>query len=378
MTENRSDRAEQALRDALETRAAAFEPMELRPHQGRRRWWVPAIATAAVVAVVGVGSAVLGGGDDAGDAPTASRTRLDATDPPDGLRTVGLGAVLVDVPATWGDDYAPGSDWCADTGDGEARWPTEPYVGMPGNGATAAILCTESEAPHPPGFPDAPSRLWAAHLSFELPQDGADDGTSTYGDWTLTRRTVGDVVVSLLTDTSTADQIAPIMGSVRESEVDASGCATTSPIQSHTEFARPEPGFDVTTVDDVDSIVVCHYAIYLTDAPGLLASRVLEGESADDVLAALQAAPEGTGPDRPSQCMPGMTGDDAIALSLVRDDEVLGQVYVFYSWCTGNGFDDGTTHRKLTREGCEPLWGDRVVISGGLPQAMGLCAPARR
>ena len=105
---------------------------------------------------------------------------------------------------------------------------------------------------------------------------------------------------------------------------------------------------------------------------GLVATTVIEGDDADAVLAAIQAAPAGGGPDKPSNCADDWPGDDAYELHLRTGDET-HVMFVFYSTCRGNGFDDGTTKRELTTEACRPLMQPPVVVWGGSSASFERC-----
>jgi hypothetical protein len=360
---------------------------------GDRRW-MPAVVAALVVAIVAgtsfaawqredggpSGSAVAddGRGSSAGDAGATDPGATDpgatdpgATDP--AFREVAWHGVAVEVPIDWSDATAPGSDWCAfDQGPGKPPFPTGPYVARDTSYAGVLSIGCLADSDAPAAFGDVPVRYWAPHVWFELTEPRSADPAATYRNWTLTSRTVDGVRVNVLADGSTSELAEKILASAVVVQTDAHGCETTSPVQA-TRFVRPEPAFDVTRLGSVDSISVCQYDRSAgTTAPGLLGSRVLEGDEASDVLAAIRAAPAGGGPDAPQHCVDDLYGDTALALRL-HDDDTPHDVYVYYDWCFGNGFDDGTTRRELTRAACLPLWGGRVQLWGGSSEPFSRC-----
>jgi hypothetical protein len=223
-------------------------------------------------------------------------------------------------------------------------------------------------------------RFWAPHLSL-LPVDEPtgpnastpSDDVVTFEGWTLSTRTIGSVDVELLTDAATTPLVAAILDSARVREIDDNGCDTSSPVQAK-EPVRP-PAFDVSSVGRISEVAVCQYLRSGDDSSGLLASRVIAGDAATDLLAAVVTAPAGGGPDRPEQCATDYFGDQAIVLRLRDGDTTKGDLYVYYDWCFRNGIDDGTTRRAITTANCAPLWGDPVVQYSGNGTTFRLCHP---
>ena len=77
------------------------------------------------------------------------------------------------------------------------------------------------------------------------------------GWWTVTQP-VGTALITVVSqDESLIDEI---LDTARVIEVDQHGCPVEDPIQG-TEFIRPDPAFDLATVQAVDSIAVCRYVI---------------------------------------------------------------------------------------------------------------------
>jgi hypothetical protein len=103
---------------------------------------------------------------------------------------------------------------------------------------------------------------------------------------------------------------------------------------------------------------VCRYAIGDTVAPsagrGLSGSR-LTGGDARAIVRAIQAAPEGTGPNEPDNCVREVAYGDEVLLLVVRDGIRAQEVVVRYSGCDGHGVDDGLTRHRLTANVLRPL-----------------------
>jgi len=70
---------------------------------------------------------------------------------------------------------------------------------------------------------------------------------------------------------------------------------------------------------------------------------------------AIQAAPEGSGPNEPENCLPEVAAGHEVLLLLVRDNVRGQEVVVRYSGCDHHGVDDGHTHRRLTADVLRPL-----------------------
>lgn len=380
MTEPNDDaRAEQALREAFAQRADEFEPSPLRPTTRRGRWWVVG-AVAASVAIAAVGIAVVVGGEAgdvnpdppavASDPPPASPSTSEASAP--ATREVSYRNLVVEVPEEWVDEPTPNGNGCG--------YPSEPFVAVQNQSQTFPLnLCLNKGQDPPSGFPRAKLAEWSPNLQLSDVRNAAEslpDGQQTYEGWTLTRRTVDLVRIEVLTDAATDQLVDPILDSARTTDRDPNGCATSSPAQAR-EFVRP-PAFDVTQVRDVTSIGVCLYDRLGVEQPGLHGSRTIKGEEAQTVLESIQAAPEGGGPDKPQNCIDDEFGSQVLVLDLAFRDALRGSVYVYFEWCFGNGFDDGTTRRALTEAACAPLWGGRVQQYGGSSEPFRVCHPAQR
>jgi hypothetical protein len=316
------------------------------------------LVAAVALAVVLLGAVLLvRGGPTGSDGGSAAGPAASA---PEGWRLTSYRDVVVAVPEEWGYDYAPGSDWCADTG-GD-RVPDGPYVDVSGSyDVVLSIGC----------FRERPARYDVTHLEFSDPETQEEGAEPERAGWSSLSRRVGAAVVTVWFDPAHEAVARQVLDSAQVADVDPNGCPATSPIQAG-HFARPQDPFRVEDVTAVDTISVCQYALTGTDVPGLLASRQLTGAAADDVLTAIQEAPLGGGPDQPQQCSGAVYGDTALVLRLASGD-VVREVYVYMESCRGNGFDDGTTRRELTAEACRPLWQLPVRLISGHSQSFARC-----
>lgn len=96
-------------------------------------------------------------------------------------RTVKLGGVSVDVPATWTTGTALGSDWCA-----YSTWPKEPFVGAESMARpTASVKCSGS----------IPGDRQVEHLEW-APAAGLKAGSVTRNGWVYTTRIVAKVALT--------------------------------------------------------------------------------------------------------------------------------------------------------------------------------------
>lgn len=384
MTDDRQqpdERAERAFRDALTQRADTLEPASISTRGRRGRRWpllVAGAAAAAVLAVVATYS-VINADDDIGgpDPGAATATTADATDAPTptdepatGLRTVGYRDLEIDVPEEWASIPTPNPNGC--------DYPETPFVATydPTQAFTLQLCGTDEKLRPPEGFPTAKLTEWSPNVQLSPTSAAAEslaDGSESYRGWTLTRNTVGAVRIEILTDASTESLVDPILASARTVETDINGCDATSSAQSN-EFVRP-PAFDLAGIEAVTSISVCQYTRGDTTTPGLTASTMLTGDDAQAELEAIQGAPAGGGPDNPQNCLPDLYGDSALVLRLGDQDSTVGDVYVYYDWCFGNGFDDGTTRRAITADNCPPLFSGAVQQYSGDGSTFALCHP---
>jgi hypothetical protein len=317
----------------------------------------------AALAVVMVAVGLVGGTRLLSDSQHDSSAPATLPQPQDGMRWEFYSDIRVQVPSDWGYASEPGSDWCATAPD---RLPRDPYVALNRGGIVLGIGCLgqDSESSSEP-----PTSMWEEHVKVAVVGDDDEAGTTQRDNWWIVKRVVGDVMVKVVSkDQELAQQIVATAERVTD---DSSGCAPHSQIEDE-PFPRPVPAFDVAQLEDVDSITVCQYGIGDISQPGLTAVASLDGQQADDELAALQSAPVGGGPDRPTNCMPDDPGDSAIEL-LFHSRDVVHSMYVFYSTCHGNGFDDGTAIRELTTDACLPLIKPPVAIWHGSTPTVERC-----
>jgi len=360
-------RAEDALRHSFE-RDRGWSDQVINTDSVRRRarrrsrLRIAGTALAVVVIAGGVGTGVeLGsGGNDSSTGPTNSSQQLPPPD--DGWRWDFYRDIRIQVPDAWGYGQEPKSDWCV----GDPQKPPAPYVALTPPGLPVlAILCRSNSSP---------TTLWAPHVTLMAKSDSdAPVGTTQVDDWWIVRRDVGAVAVKVVSkDRDLAEQIAAGAQAVTD---DSSGCSPHSAIQD-SRFPRPDPAFDIASVDAVESISVCEYTLSSPDEPGLLAMRTITGTAATTELHALQAAPVGGGPDRPENCTSDISGE--LGLELVIDTgDARHSMYVYYAHCTNNGFDDGTHLRELTTDACVPLIDDPIVLWSGSSASIERCYPPR-
>lgn len=346
------DRAEQAFRTALAGRVDAFEPVSLDvpAPAGRRRWPALLAVAALVVAIVGTGLVVR----------AVRHDNVAPADIPAGWRWESHRDVMVAVPGTWSYAASPGNQWCV----GPMRiLPRQGFVdtSLPGDGQTD-VKC-------PSDIPPASS--FVVHLSF---LDQTRPAPVPPG-WQNLTRVVGGQRLDVVTDPAHEALAHRILATAHRVTVDGNGCDTSSPIQEKRRV-RP-PVFDVSSLEDVASIAVCQYDLVGTGGPGLTASRLLTGQSANDELRALQTAPVDGGPDRPGSCLHSIWDDAGIVLRLTTGDGTTHDMYAYYDGCFDNGIDDGTHVRALTGRNCRPLFGQRVRDMGGIPMAFNRCTPPR-
>jgi hypothetical protein len=289
--------------------------------------------------------------------------------PKDGYRWVSWRNVAVQVPMDWGYGFDPGDQWCVgDDGSGASK-DTPFFTFHQVNAAQTLVACVQS-SDAPKVFGPAPEDHWVTHLTMQEPDEYAGT-TATFDGWTVSSQVVDGVEVRALG--KDAEEVRAILASAHTFQVDQNGCAPTAGVQAG-KFPRPDPAYDVTEIEAVDSISVCQYA----RGPGrtLMASRRVQGDAAEALLRGLKQAPEGTGPDRPQNCMPDDYGEEALELVL-HSGEDARSVYLYYSTCFGNGTDDGVHHRMLTAATCAPSFTAPVIAWGYQSNLDKLCSNRR-
>ena len=253
------------------------------------------------------------------------------------------------VPDSWIDNFTYGFRSCL---------PEDPYVGR------AASLSLTEDREICPRIVDRTPLLWF------------DDYRATPGvrehdhGWVEETKVVAGVKVTVFTDDD--DLRHRVMDSLRPvGDTDIYGCPVEHPIAEHPE-TRPSGG-GLATVGDVDSISVCSYTSEQMpgeDLPPLLASsRLTPAPDAQQVVKAILAAPEGSGPNgrrgnrpaskgcadfHPGSFPEGPYGYEKMLL-IVHGSQHDQEVVVRFSGCDYHGTDDGQVERQLTADVLRPL-----------------------
>jgi hypothetical protein len=316
-----------------------------------------------LVAVVTAVSLAAACARPAGPAPAASAPAHPAslaepigTKPklPAGWRWESYGGIQVGVPGDWGwDTRAIRLDaWCIKPGN------HPPAVARPGGGVPA-IGCGIGRSGPPGGFLIA-NTGWTVGFG----RTDKRDGTDQKGDRLTVRRDSVEVIIQAPKEWR--DRIAATIHRVR---VDDAGCPTSRRISTAPDL-RPTRPAAVTTLRQVTSVSVCKYPLPEgTDgrgpAPRLQSGLRLDGAAAADAIRRIAAAPVGGGPDDPADCAPEVAHGDQIILLLVRSAAGTTEVTMRYAGCVQNGFDDGTTVRRLTKAAVGPLVTGPNRVYGG-------------
>jgi hypothetical protein len=369
------ERAEAALRasfaDDRGWSSEHIDPAAVRTRVRRRnRLRVVGAAAAVMVIAAGVATGVELGSREGNASTGPTSTSGPHPAPSEGWRWDFYRDIRVKVPADWAYGTEPSSDWCVDGG----KWlPKQPYVDLEQDHAVRSLGCASTNGE--PGLSDEPpTRLWAPHVTLAALDPKAEASVRQVDGWWVVERPVGHVLVRAVGQDR--DLLDGILDSATVVDGDGS-CAPHSPVQD-SAFPRPTPAFDVAGVSDVDAITVCQYDLSGAVPPGLVAQYELAGADADRELNAIQRAPLGGGPDRPENCVPDDVGGSAIVLHLhtAATDSTVRTMYVYYSTCHGNGFDDGTALRELTANACMPLFHEPVSLTSGSSEPFERCYSA--
>ena len=359
------DRAERALRDALQANAGGpvFRPLKLdlgaKPPRPWTRW-LPAAAALMLVAVVAVPLALSqnsGGRGPVAAVPadgTAERTSARAPaaahgspTPVQDWRWESYRVLSYRVPMSWGYGWAPASDWCS-AGRYQSGYGAIVDV-APERRAIAAIACPRAIPSQ--GLPMFVTvhAVGAADRGWDLPEG-----------WAIASTELDGYRLEVVHPDREARVAGEIVASVRPiGKLDPNGCRAVAgpPEQSDPNVAVP------------DRVSLCQYD--LGKSRQLLASKQLAEDAAVSVFDALRQAPRGTGPDDTS-CK--VVGDTEVIVRLWQGD-VANDVAVRYSGCRGNGVTGLGRPRRLTREACRAVMVPPITFTTGFGKAGRLCAP---
>ena len=352
-----NDSTEALISQSLESHAAdapSDDTLLSGVHTRLRRRRFARTTGAVVLACAAVATAVTGIQsltDEVSPAPAPS-----VAQPPPGWHWESFSNVQVQVPDSWRDIGASPGWACTE------KKPAGPEIGRPSLGImpTAASGC----------LVEAPAlALRVPHLFFDLnPRAGTfprDHG------WTEETRVIDGLGLSVFSDDD-AVRRRILDSATLINSTDVNGCAPSHPAALRPDL-RPASGSGLSSVGEVESVQVCAYRTgYGPDRPPLLASAEISGDRARAVGDALLAAPEvATGWETAEDpnlvltralCQDGAT---EILVLKVHGGEGDQEVLVRYAECSGNGFDDGTTVRRLTKAALQPL-----LTALGPPQVM--------
>jgi hypothetical protein len=330
-----------------------------RRRRNRRRIGAGLLSAAAVAGIVTV-VPWLAGSWPGRDKSEPAQVSSPAT--PDGWRWESSRGVQLLVPDTW-EDSITYATFCHSSGAG-VQLLTKPYVGR---------------APYSSTPERGVERKICPRIENRAPFVWFDDYLATPGirehghGWVEETKVVAGVNVTVFTDDDAIRQT--VTDSLRPVEdTDAYGCPPNHPIGEHPD-TRPAPGGGLATVGAVTSISVCSYTSYQMpeeNLPPLLASSQLAGAGAQQVVDAILAAPEGSGPNGHPHYQPGSNlescrkanGPDQWPagpygyqkmLLIVHGSERSQEVVVRFSGCDFNGTDDGVVERQLTADVIRPL-----------------------
>jgi len=320
----------------------------------RRPGYLAVLVGLVLGLLAGCGDAPPGPGELAVAAgPSTSPSPANPVPLPSGWRWEAYAGVQVGVPGDWG--YARSSadqiitQWCIGR-------PVRNVVARPG--ATTLVGCGLDQV----GDPGTRIAVAGVFVAFGL---GGAAGTLEEGD----RTTV------ILPTASVAVQAPPelrqqIVATIHPIERDHNGCPVDHPI-SLDPGRTPEPAIKVSSLTAVTAVTACKYAIPWPQpapgagiGPGLRASVRLTAADAQAAIDRIADAPRGGGPDEPSTCAVDYSyGEDIIVLS-VTSGRTTSEIYLRYSGCDHNGFDDGVAVRSLTAEAVRPFVGPNMGGGG--------------
>lgn len=180
-----------------------------------------------------------------------------------------------------------------------------------------------------------------------------------------TKLVAGVPVVVSLDDDAVREEI---MGSVRPiGAEDVYGCPATHRNATR-PLARPAPGAGLGSIGSVESVAICTYVLreLVRDSEvRLFAGSRAHRARARTAVAAIRAAPKGSGPNDPADCPRGEVNGDELTVLLVRGSCAEAEVVMRYSGCDHHGIDDGEVERQFT----EPVM-DILRVGPHRPEAL--------
>jgi hypothetical protein len=256
---------------------------------------------------------------------------------------------MVGVPDSWANGSSTGqltSQWCI--GDGDKAAPT---VARPG--AQTDVGCGLGGHDDPGTLIENAGRFVAFDMAPDTP-----DGRSAVGDRVTVVR--DGVAVLVQTEPELRDRV---LATISTFDHDQNGCPLHHPVDEDAS-RRPVPAVAVTSLSGVTGAVACKYAVASGDgrSVGLVSSIEVRDPAA--AVSAIAEAPVGGGPDRPQDCTVDTSYGEELIVILVEDDAGRHEIFLRYSGCDHNGFDDGTGVRALTAAAVPPfVTGANTVMS---------------
>lgn len=342
----------------------------------RRRAFLLVAAVALLLVGTAVGIARTPGEKPGGMASSGQHTDAQTgplSTPPSGstrlqhAQWIGLLDIEVKAPAGWAPLYEPTHPECINVSHhrvGRAA-AARGYlvIGVPYR-IIESIYCIRK---HRAGDPDAsfgqlPFPLWRPYVkvvpaSPALAESSVEnrDTTREYRGWRLTRKTYGDVQVSVLSAPGDDGLGAAVLGSARRVATNHLGCAVDSSVLDDPDVdAAPLP-----SPADVAGVVICDY-VRGRRGRVLTGSRVLTVSAARRLVTAIQEAPPVPRP-RPEPCL--RATDRALTLLFLEAGRrPAASAYVSLDSCAENGIVvPGRGTLQLTRGDCAPLFSEPPI-----------------
>jgi hypothetical protein len=347
-----NDSTEALISQSLESHAAdapSDDTLLSGVHTRLRRRRLARTTGAVVLACAAVATAVTGAHaltDEVSPAPAPS-----VAQPPPGWHWESYSNIQVQVPDSWRD------------GGGSYLWacskmkPAGPVISRPSLLPVPTMRC---------GVEAPALALRVPHLFFDLhPRAGIfplDHG------WTEETRVIDGLGLSVFSDDDAVrrrilDSATLINGT------DVNGCAPSHRLALRSDL-RPTSGSGLSSVGAIESVQICAYQTGAEPSrPPLISALASSGDRARAVGEAILAAPEvdRTGPTSGDLRTTGncQFQDLEMLVLTVHGRQGDQEVVVRYTECSGNGFDDGSTVRRLTKAALQPL-----LTAVGRPEAM--------